>query len=111
MNMNDVEEGYGCYVSGYSRTGRTSSVDLMDVRARYATLEELKALEGGREVIVLDRNGRWRRAKVNGKPKTWKTRPGDVRVALKYGLYEYGYSDFNDGVYDPRTIRILTPVN
>lgn len=30
---------------------------------------------------------RWRR---NGKTQTWKTRPGDFRVPIKYGLYSYG---------------------
>lgn len=27
----------------------------------------------------------------NGAPKLWKTRPNDIRVPYKYGLYEYGY--------------------
>lgn len=29
----------------------------------------------------------WRR---NGKTQTWKTRPEDFRVPIKYGLYNYG---------------------
>ena len=33
---------------------------------------------------------RWR---VNGKVKTWKTRPADFRVPVKHGLYDYGYLD------------------
>jgi hypothetical protein len=33
---------------------------------------------------------RWRR---NGKTKTWKTRPADFRIPVKYGLYQYGYID------------------
>lgn len=36
---------------------------------------------------------RWRR---NGKTKTWKTRPADFRIPVKYGLYEYGYIDQNN---------------
>ncbi len=31
---------------------------------------------------------RWR---VNGKPKTWVTRPGEVRVPIKHGLYDFDY--------------------
>lgn len=31
---------------------------------------------------------RWR---VNGRPKTWKTRPNEVRVPIKRGLFEFGY--------------------
>jgi hypothetical protein len=29
----------------------------------------------------------WRR---NGRTKTWKTRPGEFSVPVKYGLYDYG---------------------
>jgi len=29
------------------------------------------------------------RYRVNGKIKTWKTRPADFRLPLKRGLYEY----------------------
>ena len=36
------------------------------------------------------------RLKINGKPKTWKTRPNQVKVPVKYGLYEYFYLDEND---------------
>jgi len=31
---------------------------------------------------------RWR---VSGKPKTWKTRPKEVQVPIKHGLYDYSY--------------------
>ena len=27
----------------------------------------------------------------NGQTKTWKTRPGEFRIPVKYGLYRYGY--------------------
>lgn len=33
---------------------------------------------------------RWR---VTGMPKTWKTRPGEIRVPLKRGMSEYGVLD------------------
>jgi len=29
-------------------------------------------------------------ARVSGKVQTWKTRPGEFRVPVKYGLYEHG---------------------
>lgn len=29
------------------------------------------------------------RVKVNGRPKTWKTRPEAIRIPAKYGLYEF----------------------
>jgi len=31
------------------------------------------------------------RVRVNGKVKTWKTRPNDFKIPVKRGLYEYGY--------------------
>jgi len=27
----------------------------------------------------------------NGKTQTWKTRPNDFKIPVKYGLYEYTY--------------------
>ena len=31
------------------------------------------------------------RVRVNGKCKTWKTRPGEFSIPVKYGLYDYDY--------------------
>ena len=39
---------------------------------------------GGKQIII----SRWR---VNGKVKTWKTRPEEFRVPLKHGMNGYGY--------------------
>jgi hypothetical protein len=36
---------------------------------------------------------RWRR---NGATKTWKTRPDDFRVPVKFGLREYSYIDHDN---------------
>jgi len=33
------------------------------------------------------------RVRVNGKCKTWVTRPNEFRLPVKYGLYECGYID------------------
>jgi hypothetical protein len=35
--------------------------------------------------------GEERRCRRNGKTKTWKTRPGEFRIPVKCGLYEYFY--------------------
>ncbi len=57
------------------------------------SLEQAKALSPGTILYhVLNRNAdntpqRWR---VNGKPKTWKTRLDDVTVPVKHGLYQHG---------------------
>lgn len=39
------------------------------------------------------RSNRWRR---NGVTKTWKTRPGEFRIPVKFGMYGYGYIDHNN---------------
>lgn len=31
------------------------------------------------------------RARRNGATKIWKTRPGEFRIPIKHGLYDYGY--------------------
>lgn len=51
-------------------------------------LEEAKNLKPG--TIVREKNSH-RRWKVNGKPKLWKTRPNEVKVPVKHGLYTFGY--------------------
>lgn len=58
------------------------------------TLDECKALKYGDSVQFLTRQNEVKSLKVNGTPKTWKTRK-DVRVPLKYGLYEYSYTECN----------------
>jgi len=58
------------------------------------TLEQAKSLRPGTILYhVSNRNadGTPQRWKVNGAPKTWKTRPDEVRVPVKHGLYNYGY--------------------
>ena len=60
------------------------------------TLEQAKKLKSHQTIYMIHhRNSdgtavRWR---VNGMPKTWKTRPNEVQVPLKHGLYDYGYLD------------------
>ena len=31
------------------------------------------------------------RVRRNGATKLWKTRPGDFKIPIKYGLYQHGY--------------------
>ena len=37
------------------------------------------------------------RGRVNGKCKTWKTRPDDFRLPMKHGLYDYFYISGGEG--------------
>lgn len=67
------------------------------------TLDEVKALRYGQSVLVhTGYFGRNRvtglvHVKVNGKPKAWKTRPENVHVPIKYGLYEYETVEYANG--------------
>lgn len=58
------------------------------------TLQEAKRLRYRQTVYIkgeYDSDGRASKCRVNGKVQTWKTRPNEVRVPVKRGLYEYGY--------------------
>ena len=55
------------------------------------TLEQAKALEYGDELYysgARNADGTPQRYRVSGKPKTWKTRPEEVEVPLKWGMYQ-----------------------
>ena len=59
--------------------------------------DALKLHHGQTLYCKYDRNAdgtpwRWR---VNGKVKTWKTRPAHFEVPIKRGLYSYGYLTHN----------------
>ena len=58
------------------------------------TLEQAKALKYGdhvHHVSAINADGTPQRFRVSGKPKTWKTRPNEVKVPVKRGMYENGY--------------------
>ena len=63
------------------------------------SLKQAKKLTYRQELYhVINRNSdgtpqRWR---VNGAVKTWKTRPNEVRIPVKHGLYSYDYLTHND---------------
>lgn len=40
---------------------------------------------------IKDSKGNPATVRRNGKTQTWKTRPNDFKVPVKYGLYEYLY--------------------
>lgn len=68
---------------------------------RYMTATEAQRLHSGQRVPALSRLGKIVGIKVNGKPKTWKTRPGHVKVPFKYGLYEHGCAESYGSLGDP----------
>ena len=70
-------------VNGYARANKTP------MPHRFATLDEVKALEYGQRVPFLGDDGQVRAVKVNGKPKRWKRDIDRVEVSVKYGMTEY----------------------
>jgi len=58
------------------------------------TLEEAKNLKHGQVLHHVSRknaDGTPQRWRVSGMVKTWKTRPDEIRVPVKYGLYGNDY--------------------
>lgn len=58
------------------------------------TLDQAKQLTPGQmlhHVTNKNADGTPQRWKVNGQPKTWKTRPLEVRVPVQNGLRNFGY--------------------
>lgn len=58
------------------------------------TLSEAKSLRHGQTLYhhtLRNADGSPLRVRVTGKVKTWKTRPGEVRVPAKHGLYAHTY--------------------
>lgn len=56
------------------------------------TFEEAQNLKIGDIIYYMwqkNYDGSFARFKVNGKMKTWKTRPEDFRLPLKRGIYEF----------------------
>jgi hypothetical protein len=58
------------------------------------TLDEVKGLGHGDRVKFLANDGTLRELKINGAVKTWKTRPDEVSVPVKYGFYSSGQGRF-----------------
>lgn len=56
---------------------------------RLMTAAEVRQLGYGDHIWFLDLLGDARRAKVNGKVRTWKRSPEHLEIPLKYGMYEY----------------------
>ena len=68
----------------------------------YTTVELLSLknvdLHGIRSITVIGNNNRALICRINGKCKTWKTRPNDLRLPIKYGIRECAYIEVKDGV-------------
>lgn len=81
---------------------------------RDLTVDEAKRLGYRDAIYAVDRNGNVRDCRLNGNPKTWKTRPGCV-LPLKYGLREcfrVGDDDLqpHEAISQPHQVRAVVPV-
>jgi hypothetical protein len=78
------------------------------------TLDEMKALSYGQRVWFKAADGTARGIKINGAPRTWKRDSARVYVPLKYGMYQFSYSE-RDKTCKPEDRpygeRLLVPVN
>lgn len=79
--------------SGYDRRKNREEKEY-----RFLTFQEAKQLDNVSHAKVLDRNGNVREVKINGRVKTWKTRPGDIDIPCKYGMYEYFTVSYRNGI-------------
>ena len=80
--------------------------------ARTLTLNQAKKLRTGQILYHLknkNADGSAQRWKVNGKVKTWKTKPEKVQVPVKYGLYGHDYVTENElnmvSLTEPKRIK------
>lgn len=58
------------------------------------TKEQALELNGNSEIYLkgyYNADGSPCRWRINGKIKTWKTRPNEFKLPLKHGLYDYNY--------------------
>lgn len=65
------------------------------IEVRVMTYAE--ALAAPSHIDFVSVNGELRHCKVNGRPKTWKTRPADLELPIKYGMYEAGRFSMRNG--------------
>jgi hypothetical protein len=66
---------------------------------RHITLNQAKKLRVGQTLYHLkhkNADGTAQRWRVNGKVKTWKTKPHKVQVPIKHGMYAYDYLTEHD---------------
>jgi len=75
--------------SHYARNNEVKDVRVMTVN---------EAMTLSNHATVINGKNQWATVKVNGAIKTWKRRPLDCRIPYKYGMYEYGYIEYVNGV-------------
>lgn len=64
---------------------------------RPATFAEIAGATYGQTFRFVGRDGRARNVRVSSVVKRWKTRPEDLSVAVKYGMYESDRVEWREG--------------
>ena len=64
----------------------------------FLTFEEVKALHAGDRPHFQTSLGDIAQVKVTS-IKTWKTRPGNIHLGVKYGQFDFSYVEFTDGQF------------
>ncbi len=80
----------------------------LDVRPMSA--QEAMRLKYGDQLMFLDQHNHIRECRISGNPKTWKTRPGHVRIPIKYGMYENSYAESYGELSDTVTVGTGKPI-
>ena len=57
------------------------------------TREFIEKMLDARRITILQPSGRTWSCRRNGATKTWKTRPNDFCIPIKFGFKSYGYID------------------
>lgn len=78
---------------GYAPTRVKTPKPQIEVRV----MTYAEAVDAPSRIDFVSINGELRRCKVNGRTKTWKTRPADLEIPVKYGMYETGRFSMRDG--------------
>lgn len=74
------------------------------IEYRELTFDELKSLHG--RVSVLDQAGRIAEVKITS-VQSWKTRPYNLDIHCKYGLYDYFVCHVRNSIPDMTFIEVI----
>lgn len=81
------------------------------ILVRDMSFEEARNLSTGSHAEIKSRDSKLRRVRI-GRVKTWKTRPDEVEIGVKYGMYEYAtFTRRSDGVIGNDVAKLVVRVN
>ena len=93
-----MAETYEIRLINYEGKGKNRKEIVTIQKYARLSLDDMKQISQGDRIDFLSRQGAIKQVTVTS-IKTWKTRPNDIRLGLKYGLYEYSYATIENGYY------------